>query len=241
MPLARVQASAVMFVVGVMAVSTQALTVSVPGTANIFGAGHAIAPAPGGGEGGTLPPGVQLPGGPNVVVTFPSITGQVCGDVRQFAYNGPEGGQEGGGRTDILYALGISGIMKFDATMFLVGVFVGGAEPVDPPPPRLDVTGAAGMLSDYYPGLHQTFFIGDGLTGNGAGVLQNFHAPAGATRLYLGFADAWAFGYRTAAPGWYEDNGGSLSATMTITPEPGMITLVGLGLGLGVRRRGRTG
>ena len=30
-----------------------------------------------------------------------------------------------------------------------------------------------------------------------------FHIPTGASRFYLGFADAWAF---VGDPGWYDDN-----------------------------------
>jgi hypothetical protein len=43
--------------------SSTAETLEVPGKANIFGAGHTKAPAPGGGGGGVLPPlSVFLPG-----------------------------------------------------------------------------------------------------------------------------------------------------------------------------------
>jgi hypothetical protein len=53
------------------------------------------------------------------------------------------------------------------------------------------------------PALGQVFFIGDGLTGTGSGSVQTFTVPRGATRLFLGIADASGFGGR---PGCYGDN-----------------------------------
>jgi hypothetical protein len=58
------------------------------------------------------------------------------------------------------------------------------------------------------PLIQQTFFIGNGRTSSGA--VQTFHVPAGATRLYLGFADAVSF---VGTPCCYGDNSGSLTAT----------------------------
>src|SRR5262249_39942824 len=83
--------------------------------------------------------------------------------------------------------------------------------------------------------LNQTFFIGDGLTGTGSGSVQVFHVPDGATRLYLGFADAFFF---QGDPGYYDDNTGSLTATFMVTaisgvPEPGSFMLALLGVTIG--------
>ena len=39
------------------------------------------------------------------------------------------------------------------------------------------------------PSLKQVFYIGDGLSGSGAGTAQQFVIPAGATRLFLGTVD----------------------------------------------------
>ena len=41
----------------------RAQTITIPGTANTFGAGHTMAPNPGGGGGGTLPPVMNVTGG----------------------------------------------------------------------------------------------------------------------------------------------------------------------------------
>ena len=65
---------------------------------------------------------------------------------------------------------------------------------------------ATSLLS---PELAQTFFIGDGRTSTGRP--QRFHPPTGATRLYLGLADAWSF---DGPPGFYADNSGSFKVAV---------------------------
>jgi len=84
--------------------------------------------------------------------------------------------------------------------------------------------GVVGLnFSTLSPLLQQTFFIGDGLTGNGSGTVQTFIVPAGATRLYLGSVDGF---------GWY-NNTGSFNVTVNSTPavpEPGTLLLLGTGL-----------
>ena|SRR5687767_7291604 len=72
--------------------STQAAMLTVSGQANIFGAGHADPPAPGGGGGRVLPPRFDLPAETNRILTFSSVTGVVnfcSGD--PVLDNGPEG------------------------------------------------------------------------------------------------------------------------------------------------------
>ena len=95
--------------------------------------------------------------------------------------------------------------------MYLVGVFLDNTEPSDPAPAPLDVT-SADNTAVFAPVLRQVFFIGDGLTATG--VVQRFDVPAGATRLFLGFADAFTF---LGNPGFYNDNAGALTATFQIT------------------------
>ena len=120
--------------------------------------------------------------------------------------------------------------------MFLAGVFLDDQEPVDPAPPRLDFS--AGALTDDFaklgPALNQTFFIGDG---QALGMPQVFRAPEGATRLYLGFADAWDFGDPFAAPGYYGDNGGALLVDVWVGVD-GPIPTVRITLG-GLKARYR--
>lgn len=189
----------------------QAITVA--GTANIFGAGHAEPPAPGGGGGGTLPVVYYLPSGTDRIVRFSNISGVVscCGDPPTV---GPEGIEAS---SDVGSWGGIAGIVHNNRRLFLAGVFLDDSEPMDPAPARLDCT-----LDDFLvlaAELRQTFFIGDGLTGTGEGEVQSFVAPPGATRLYLGFADALDF---YGLPGWYHDNLGELTiGSISVEESPG--------------------
>lgn len=178
----------------------------IDGRADIFSA-NLGAPDPG--RGGRLP--VRLTLVPNGgYITFSSVKGKVgCAGAGEQA--GADGGTCAGGDTDILAANGIAGIVDHQRTQFLVGVFLGNANPVRPPA-RLDFSDAAQGTSfaELSPALGQTFFIGDGTTRSG--LQQRFVIPPGATRLYLGFADAFSF---QGPPGAYSDNTGGLSVTLT--------------------------
>jgi hypothetical protein len=201
---------------GPLATSSAAETLSVPGKANIFGAGHRNAPAPGGGGAGVLPPFVRLAAGPNQVVTFSSVTGRVscCGGSAPL--NGPDGSP---GETSIRGHGGIAGIQA-SSRIFLAGVFVDDAEPADPAPAALSF--ASTSFTELSPQLRQTFFIGDGRAGATA---QRFRVPPRATRLYLGFVDASGFG---GAPGYYDDNRGELKVVLAISRERAPVTVVAL-------------
>jgi hypothetical protein len=178
--------------------------------ANVFAAGHAKPEDPGGGGAGVMPPFVKFPAGAGKILTFTTVSGQVscCGGGSTF--NGPDGGTSY--QTSILPYKGISGITDTKRNMFLVGVFVSDAEPKDPAPKALDVTGTEGLAS-FSPLLQQLFFIGDGLTGTGTGAAQQFHVPANATRLFLGFVDASSFG---GNHGYYDDNVGELTVALEV-------------------------
>jgi hypothetical protein len=66
----------------------------------------------------------------------------------------------------------------------LVGVFVATGGPTGAAPTALNYTTTSSTSSSSYtPLLDQTFFIGDGLTGNGSGTEQEFYIPSGATEL----------------------------------------------------------
>lgn len=110
----------------------------------------------------------------------------------------------------------------------LVGVFLTDNAASSPTPPSRDDGTSFSSLS---PLLQQVFFIGDGLTGTGTGTLQQFFAPAGATRLYLGSTDEI---------GTYSNNAGSANVTINFTsnaiagpaPEPATWALMIVGFGL---------
>jgi hypothetical protein len=181
---------------GIMAVSAQA---------NIFGAGSDFAPGPGGGGGGVLPPSVQLPEGTGVVI-FPTVSGKVTARMGSLGYKGPDG--DGTGETDITSYGGISGIVDGRHGMFLVGVFLTDEPPSTSAPTRLDFTKRE-RFRTLAPEVGQTFFIGDGRD-------RTFRVPPGATRLFLGFADAYSLGESAlqgnyqGRPGYYDNNGGHL-------------------------------
>lgn len=181
----------------------------VPATANIFGAGHAGPPLGNGGI-GVLPVLVDVPLFDEGFVTIESIGGEVTPNGALLGYNDADGQFRQG--TDISSADGISGIKSMPNgaphNMFMVGVFLGHAEPAEPAPPALDFSDNLDF-TELSPDLHQTFFIGDGRNAND--VVQQFTVPAGATRLYLGFADAQFF---TGPPGAYQDNEGQLQVAV---------------------------
>lgn len=209
-----------------------AALLNVDAKANIFNAGES---SPSGG--GVLPPSFSFAAGADLTLTFSSVTGTIsCCGGGVSSFNGPDGGTQAGGNTNINSASGVSGLIHSGATMFLVGVFTDGTNPADPAPERLNFS--SGFLgtafTDLSPLLDQTFFIGDGLTGTGTGTVQEFHVPLGATTLFLGFVDAIGF---TGNPGAYGDNVGTLAATFTTAPpgvpsvpEPTTLALLGSGL-----------
>lgn len=177
-------------------------------TSNIFGAGHDVAPAPADGGPGSVPPVWDIPEGATHMV----VTGAV-GSVAPVPYsrgNGPEGsGTSLGWSTDINSYGGISGIVNRSNAMFLVGVFLTDEEPREGEhPERLSFTDKEDF-TELAPLIGQTFFIGDGQG-------KTFVIPAGATRLFLGFADAFDF---QGDPGWYGNNSGELAVTVEFASE----------------------
>jgi len=190
------------------------VAVTVDGRANVFGAGLASPPAPGGGGGGQLPALVELPFA-EAVVTVVAAPGWVSGYASGCAYAPADGSATCGSTTHVSSVGGISGVRHDGKVMFLAGVFLDDAPPVAPAPPLLDETTADDRIH-HAPLLGQTFHIGDGRAGSGA--MQIFLAPAGATRLYLGFAEAFQFGGPTnpKPAGYYNDNGGSLDIVVDL-------------------------
>ena len=153
-----------------------------------------------------------------------ALTFSVTGSVNFFAAaptDPPDGGGFFGGTPS---ANGIAGMnAPVDA---LVGVFLDSTQPsLSAAPAGLDFSVLGLNFSSLSPGLKQVFFIGDGLTGNGTGSVQQFIIPTGTTRLFLGTVDGF---------GWF-NNTGSFSVSITgdgasSVPEPNSIFLVGLGL-----------
>ncbi|MDE2258305.1 MAG: hypothetical protein KGK05_11125 [Xanthomonadaceae bacterium] len=205
-------------------------TVSVSGLANIFAAGSTVVPrgttvcpTPN----GILPVQVNIPAG---AIYF--TVGGTSGAVNCTGSNtspSADGSCLAGTATNITTDTNISGIIDNAANMFLTGVMLDANAPA-PPPANLDFSTNTNFTS-LSPLLQQSFFIGDGLTGTGSGTTQQFQIPAGATRLFLGYADAASY---NGLEGCYSDNGGgSLSATVTFAfPAVAVPTPAASALGL---------
>lgn len=147
---------------------------------------------------------------------------------------------------------GISGMQLFESTpsnrrvMYLAGVFLTDNAPTASAPASLDFSSTAlgTSFSELSPLLQQTFYIGDGRTGEGTGSVQTFWVPDGATRLFLGIVDG---AYFVGGPDYYDNNDGSFSATFQVTTVPeidptslaSVISLVVGSLALLERRRAR--
>jgi hypothetical protein len=222
----------------VVSTTASADTLIVDAQANIFGAGHSAVPGD-----GVMPPGAALPSGTNRVLTFSSIVGRWSPSNSLSSDCGPDGTHFSvfAAGTDVYSSDGISGVIRTDAEMFLVGAFLSDLEPQSPGPARLDFSPAA-IGTEFLtltPQLNQVFFIGDGLTGTDSGTVQRFSIPNSATHLYLGVADAY---YMQGMPGYYGDNYGTLATTFSVVPEPSTFALLGssaFGLLVFVGRRRR--
>src|SRR5262245_22893220 len=183
--------------------------------ANIFAAGLDTPPnLPGGG--GSVPPVWQLPAGKARVVSFPRVGGAVNFDHFDRAPKGAAGRGANGGvssPTNITSWQGISGLVDTTNSMFLVGVFLGDARPTGSAPPRLDFTDNEDF-EVLAPRIGQTFFVGAGKA--------SYRVPAGATRLFLGFAkahDPQSLTVFRGAPSYYGVNKGSLQVTVRVTTK----------------------
>ena len=183
-------------------------TVTVDATANIYGAGHTTPPAPGGSGAGSLPTLVALPPGTGRVLLITAATGTI-----KYGSNIPANGPDGitpATACSLANQSGISGT-TVPAGRFLAGVFIDNTEPQDPPPARLVLTSTA--FTSLSPGLRQTFFLGDGLTGTGTGATQVFNIPDSATRLYMGVHDSSVCGGPVCC---YGDNSGKFTLTLSL-------------------------
>lgn len=203
-----------------LASSSLAVTITVNGTDDIYGAGHTTNP------GGTQPTSFSFPAG-SLRLTFSSVTGTVSLN-SGGNFNDPDGVGAAVTTSSTTSYNGLSGITSPGAGE-LVGVFETATEPSGAGPASLDFTTVGTSFSSFSPLLNQVFYIGDGLTGDKTGSIQIFNVPTGATRLFLGISDAPGY---NGSPGSYSDNSGTFVATFSVVPEPGTYAAVGLGLAL---------
>jgi hypothetical protein len=195
-------------------------TVTVHGTDSIFDHTDHIS-----GPGATSPIVIDLGTGTGRVATLSDVAGTFVytfPDAVPFLSAGPDGSifydanypTLVGRGTQIDPAGGIAGVSYIKSGM-LMGVFLDGNEnaPDHVIPATLDFNASGTNFAQLTPGIDQPFFLGDGLTGTGSGAQQKFLVPDGATKLVLGVADAGAMiGY----PATYDDNSGSVVATVTV-------------------------
>ncbi len=202
-------------------------TATIPATADLFSAGQSAANTS---RGGTLPIEIDLPSGVNRTIQFSGGTGQVMAGPNVWPLVGLDGGTTmalGTRPTDLNSASGISGLQAPNF-QFLSGVFLDANTPVaGTEPARLNFNLIGMGFTSLTPLVHQSFFIGDGLTGTGSGQVQTFNVPDSASRLFLGIEDGYDF---KGDPSQYQDNTGSFSIQYTIVPEPTGMGLIPLGI-----------
>lgn len=184
------------------------LSTIVDAKANIFSSGGAN-PA---GDG--IPaPCVSLPAGASRTVRVSSVSGTVSFGGSMHGPDGADPSLAGTTGTNLKPQGGLSGLDADPGpVMFLSGVFLGPVAPTAPPPPTTNFIGGS-VPAQLSPQIGQLFYIGDGLSGTGSGALLEFHAPASATRLCLGFGEGPNF---KGDAGLYGDNSGALDVGLSI-------------------------
>lgn len=162
----------------------------------------------------TMPPGFAIAAGQTLRVLDPATGGISFFNGFGGTIYGPEGNGVAGSSSITAFG-GISGYLGTQGA--LVGVFLDNNIPSTGAPATLDFS-SGGFGTNFLslsPGLGQVFFIGNGVTSSN--VLQQFVAPTGATRVFLGITDAFGF---NGAQGAFDDNDGSYQIRVGINEDP---------------------
>jgi len=162
----------------------------------------------------TLPPEFLVSGGDVIKVLDPADGGISFYNGFGGTVYGPDGNGVPGSSSISSFG-GISGYLGTQGA--LVGLFLNDDIPSGVAPGRLDFS-SGGLGVDFLslsPDLGQVFFIGNGVTSGN--VFQEFIAPTGSTRFFVGITDAFGF---NGAPGAFDDNDGSYRITIGINEAP---------------------
>ncbi len=220
-------------------------SVTVSAAASIYDAGN-VSPL----YGSSLPPAISILAGTSFM-QFSNVIGcDTCAASTSGCitingggnFNDADGNGAAVSSSNSTGAGSISGIIAPGAG-YLVGLFVAAGGPSGAAPFAPNFLPGGISFASLAPQLDQTFFIGDGLTGDGTGSVQNFYVPTGATALYLGISDACSY---SGAPSCYSDNTGTFSVTVSAgaspsVPEPQSWTLLAAAVALLSLRRRRPG
>jgi hypothetical protein len=170
------------------------VSVLVPGTADPYLADPANRAASALIADGTVPPSIPVTG--SEILTI-SARGQTSNDPANA------GGSPRGGYLIPAQNGSLGSISSWDLPLnSLVGVFVGDHPGTAPKPSTSPLSSTS-----VSPALGQVFFIGRGTTRNGQSV--EFHAPAGATHLYLASLDGTQ----------WDNNGGQFHVMVRVPPR----------------------
>jgi hypothetical protein len=170
------------------------------------------------GSDGIAPAAYIFPAAPGQLIIFPSITGTwSCGTGPLFGPDGTNASANCNGPRDTGPIGTLGGFASTDFYGALVGVFLEDALPVSLSRTLRfyvsdsSVGGIATGFTALNPRIGEVFFVGDGLTGTGAGTLQAFIVPSTATHLYLGYADG-----SNGIPQGYSNNAGQLRVILQL-------------------------
>lgn len=186
-------------------------TATVPATSDLSAAGE------GESVGGTEPVEIKLPPGKNRKLIFKKVAGVIAAH-----FNAPLHDADGADvfagviGTDIESKNFVSGIVHTTKSMFLAGVFFGDKD--DHALPEKTVFDGKKDFDFVEPMIGQSFYIGNGRTLRNSKP-QEFRIPDDASRLYLGFLDAYDQESKKAfrgSPGAYDGNKGELKIEIVI-------------------------
>ncbi|HEY6529791.1 MAG TPA: hypothetical protein VIZ65_13945 [Cellvibrionaceae bacterium] len=204
---------------GTVGTDAQAITVSVPGTANPWLAGMGD---------GAVSSEDTAPAQTPILIDLSQFSGAHYLTFSAFGVTDNGGGQQFGSDGDtsgwvVAHTYGVENGIAASSLPFLSlsGVFLDDSQPnTSAAPTLLNYRELTTQFSSFSAQLKQPFFIGDGLTGTGIGDVQQFLIPLNATRLYLGTADGY---------GW-NNNLGALTVAISAVPAPANAALMLAGL-----------